>query len=245
VSVNPPLSVFPKSVVEEEIRSGRIPPDYEPDKFTVVGVADDVLYGGLTRAPSPLVYAPYAQGSEGTTNMFLTVLTDGEPLAVAGAIREQVRQVDRDQPVASIQTMDARLAASVSQPRVQMNVFGMFAGLAMVLAAIGLYGVMAYSVSQRTREIGIRIALGARGREVLGLVLRHGVTLVTLGVAIGLAGSLLLTRVLRTLLFGVSPTDPVVFVSIIGVLSATAGLATYLPARRATKVDPLIALRDE
>jgi putative ABC transport system permease protein len=245
VSVNPPRSALPKSLVDEEIRTGRIPADYEPDKFTVVGVADDVLYGGLTREPSPLVYAPYAQGSEGTTNMFLTVLTDSEPLAVAGAIREQIRQVDRDQPVANIQTMDARIAASLSQPRVQMNVFGVFAGLAMLLAAIGVYGVMAYSVSQRTREIGIRMALGAGGREVLGLVLRQGVTLVTLGVALGLVGALLLTRVLRTLLFGVSTTDPLVFVSIIGVLSATAGFATYVPARRATRVDPLVALRDE
>ena len=245
VSVNPPLSVFPKSAVEEEIRAGRIPPDYEPDKFTVIGVADDVRYGGLTMAPPPLVYGPYAQASEGTTNMFLTVLTDGEPLAVAGAIREQVRHVDRDQPVANIQTMDARVAASVSQPRLQMNVLGIFAGLAIVLAAVGIYGVTAYSVTQRTREIGIRMALGAGQREVLGLVLRRGSMIVGLGVAVGLAGALLVTRVLRALLFGVSASDPIVFATILAVVSATAWVATYIPARRATRVDPLVALRYE
>ena len=245
VSVNPPLSVLPKSVVDEAIKAARIPPDYQPDRFTVVGVADDVLYGGLSRSPLPLVYAPYAQASEGTTNMFLTVLTDGEPLSVAGAIREQIRQVDRDQPVASIQTMEARMAASVSQPRVQMNVLGAFAALAILLAAIGIYGVMSYSVTQRTREIGIRMALGAGRRDVLGLVLRQGFTMIAIGVAIGLVGAMLMTRVMRTLLFGVSPTDPAVFAGIVVLLSTTAAIAGYLPARRATKVDPLVALRDE
>jgi putative ABC transport system permease protein len=245
VSVNPPLQILPKSVVEEAFRSARIPRDYQPDKFTVVGVADDVLYGGLSRSALPLVYAPYAQASEGTTNMFLTVLTDGEPLAVVGAIREHIRQVDRDQPVASIQTMEARVSASVSQPRVQMNVLGAFAALAILLAAIGIYGVMSYAVTQRTREIGIRMALGAGRREVLNLVLRQGFTMITLGLALGLAGAMLMTRVLRTLLFGVSTTDPSVFAAIVVLLSATAWIATYLPARRATRVDPLVALRDE
>jgi putative ABC transport system permease protein len=245
LSVNPPLQILPKSVVEEAIRAGRIPPNYEPDRFTVVGVADDVLYGGLSRSALPLVYAPYAQASEGTTNMFLTVLTEGDPMTVVGAIREQIRQVDRDQPVASIQTMSARVSASVSQPRVQMNVLGAFAALAILLAAIGIYGVMSYAVTQRTREIGIRMALGAGRREVLNLVLRQGITMIALGVALGLAGAMLMTRVLRTLLFGVSTTDPSVFAAIVVLLSATAWVATYVPALRATRVDPLVALRDE
>ena len=244
ISVNPPLKILPKAVVDEAITAGRIPPGYEPDKFTVVGVADDVLYGGLSRSPLPLVYAPFAQASEGTTNMFLTVLTDRDPLAVAGAIREQIRQVDRDQPVAGIQTMEARVSASVSQPRVQMNVLGTFAALAILLAAVGIYGVMSYSVTQRTREIGIRMALGAGRREVLGLVLGQGLTMVTLGLVAGLAGALLMTRVLRTLLFEVSTTDPAVFAAIVALLSATACIAAYVPARRATSVDPLVALRD-
>jgi ABC-type antimicrobial peptide transport system permease subunit len=141
--------------------------------------------------------------------------------------------------------MDARVAASVSQPRLQMNVLGIFAGLAIVLAAVGIYGVTAYSVTQRTREIGIRMALGAGQREVLGLVLRRGSMIVGLGVAVGLAGALLVTRVLRALLFGVSASDPIVFATILAVVSATAWVATYIPARRATRVDPLVALRYE
>ena len=245
ISVNPPLQVLPKSVIDEAIRAGSLPPNYEPDRFTVVGVADDVLYGGLSRSALPLVYAPYAQASEGNTNMFLTVQAEGEPLSVAGAIREQIRQVDRDQPVANIQTMEARVAASVSQPRVQMNVLAAFAALAILLAAVGIYGVMSYAVTQRTREIGIRMALGAGRREVLRLVLRQGFMMVTVGVLLGVTGALMLTRVLRTLLFGVSATDPGVFTAIVALLSLTACVATYVPAWRATRVDPLVALRIE
>jgi predicted permease len=245
ISVNPPLQVLPKAVVEEARRAGAIPPDYEPDRFTVVGVADDVLYGGLENAALPLVYVPYAQGSEGTTNMFLVVRTDGQPLALTGAIREQIAQVDRDQPVSSIQTMEARVAASVAQRRMQMNVLGAFAAVAVLLAAIGIYGVMAYSVTQRSREIGIRLALGAAKQDVTGLLLRNGLTMVAVGLGLGLIGALLVTRVLRTLLFEVSATDPVVFATILALLSATAWLATYLPARRAARLDPLVTLRNE
>ena len=245
ISVNPPLEVIPKSVIDEAIRNGNLQPDYKPDKFTVVGVADDVRYGGLSQSPVPLVYTPYAQGSEGTTAMFLTVHADGDPMSVVGAIREQIRQVDRDQPIASIQTMEARVAASVSQPRVQMNVLGVFASLAILLAAIGIYGVMSYAVTQRTHEIGIRMALGAGRREVVRLILRQGSTMVLAGLVTGLVGAMLVTRVLCTLLFGVGTTDPAVFAAIVVLLSATAGLAAYLPARRATRVDPLVALREE
>jgi ABC-type antimicrobial peptide transport system permease subunit len=141
--------------------------------------------------------------------------------------------------------MEARVGAAVSQPRVQMNVLGGFAVLAVLLAAIGIYGVMSYSVTQRTRELGIRIALGAGRREVLGLVLRQGLAMVAVGIALGVTGALMLTRVMSTLLFGVSTTDPAVFSAIVVVLSATASIATYMPARRATRVDPLVALRDE
>jgi putative ABC transport system permease protein len=245
VSVNPPLQVLPKAVVEEARRAGGIPPDYEPDKFTVVGVADDVLYGGLERSPVPLVYAPYAQGSEGATNMMLVVRADGNPLGLTAAIREQIAQIDREQPIANVLTMDARIASSVAQRRMQMNVLGTFAAMAILLAAIGIYGVMSYWVTQRAREIGIRLALGAARGDVTGLVLGQGLKLVAVGVGVGLLGALLVTRALRTLLFNVSAADPFVFATIVLVLSATACLATYVPARRAARLDPLVTLRSE
>jgi putative ABC transport system permease protein len=243
--VNPPLQVLPKAVVEEARLAGNIPPDYEPDKFTVVGVADDVLYGGLEKSPLPLVYAPYAQGSEGMTNMMLVVRSDGNPLALTASIREQITGIDRDQPLANIRTMEVRLAASVAQRRMQMNVLGTFAAMAMFLAAIGIYGVMSYWVTQRAREIGIRLALGAARSDVTGLVLGQGFKMVVAGIGLGLIGALLFTRALRTLLFNVSSTDPLVFMAIVIVLSATGCLATYVPARRAARLDPLMTLRNE
>jgi putative ABC transport system permease protein len=245
VSVNPPLQVLPKALIEEARRSGALPADYEPHKFTVVGVADDVLYGGLESSAVPLVYVPYAQSTDTTPDMYLVVRTDGDPLALTAPIREQIAQLDRDQPVANIQTMDARVVASVAQRRLQMNVLGLFAAMAVLLAAIGLYGVMSYSVTQRSREIGIRVALGAAGRDVIGLVFRQGLMMVAVGIGFGLVGALVTTRVLRALLFGVSPTDPVVFAAIVTVLWATASLATYVPARRAARQDPLVSLRSE
>jgi putative ABC transport system permease protein len=153
--------------------------------------------------------------------------------------------VDPDQPVANIQTMDMRVATSVAQRRMQMKVLGAFAAMAVLLEAVGIYGVMSYSVTQRSREIGIRLALGAARRDVTGLLLRQGLTMVAAGIALGLAGALLMTRVLRTLLFGVTPTDPFVFTAIVVLLSATACLATYVPARRAARLDPLVTLRSE
>ncbi len=141
--------------------------------------------------------------------------------------------------------MDARIASSVAQRRMQMNVLGTFAAMAIFLAAIGIYGVMSYWVTQRSREIGIRLALGAARGDVTGLVLGQGLKLVAVGVGVGLLGALLVTRALRTLLFNVSAADPFVFATIVVVLSATACLATYVPARRAARLDPLVTLRSE
>jgi predicted permease len=245
ISVNPPLALLPKAVVEERIRAGRLSENYEPDKFSIVGVADDVLYGGLDNSALPLVYVPYAQGSEGETDMYLAVRSDGNPLALVGAIREQIAQLDRDQPIANVQTMEARVSASVAQRRMQMNVLGLFAAMAALLAAIGIYGVMSYAVTQRAREIGVRLALGAARRDVVALVLRQGLAMVAVGVALGFIVALLLTRILRTLLFNVSPTDPLVFAGIVLLLALTSWIATYVPARRAAGLDPLVTLRNE
>jgi putative ABC transport system permease protein len=245
ISVNPPVSLVPKSIVDEAVRAGTIPPDYEPDRFTVVGVADDVRYGGLDISAVPLVYVPHAQGSEGATNMFFVVRTDRDPLSLAAAIRQQVAQIDPDQPVASIQPMTARVETSLAQRRMQMNVLGLFAAMAVLIAVLGIYGVMSYHVAQRAREIGIRLALGAARREVIAVVMRQGLTMVAIGMAGGLAASAAITRVLRSLLFGVSPTDPLVFTAIAVLLAATAAAAIYVPARRASRLDPLIMLRSE
>ncbi len=236
IAVNPPLHLVP---------AGTVPPDYEPTLFTIVGVAADVHYGALSALPTPLVYTPYAQGSEGEMTMYLVVRAAGDPSALVGAIRERIRQVDPDVAVSNVQTMDARVSASVARPRLHTIVLGAFAGLALLLAATGIYGVMSNAARQRTREIGIRMALGASPSAILALFLRQGIAMVAVGVTAGLLGAAALTRALRTLLFGVSATDPLVFASIALLLSAVALVAAWLPAQRATRLDPVVALRED
>jgi putative ABC transport system permease protein len=237
VSVNPPSGLVP---------AGTLPPGYAgPEKFTIVGVADDARYGGLDRAPLPLVYVPYAQGAEGTLNMFLVLRAASDPLALVGAVREQIWRVDRDQPVVNIATLRTRVGLSVAQPRLEAALLGAFAALALILAAVGIYGLVSYSVSRETREIGIRMALGALPRDLVRMVLGRGMRLAGIGLSIGLVGAVALTRVLKTLLFGVSPTDPFVFGAIVSLLAAVASLASFLPARRAARIDPMVALRSE
>jgi putative ABC transport system permease protein len=173
------------------------------------------------------------------------VRAEQDPAALVPALRARVRQVDPDIPVSNVQTMEARVAASVAQPRLQTAVLGTFAALALLLAAVGIYGVMSYAARQRTREIGIRMALGAGGRAILTLLLGKGVAMVAAGVAAGLLGAIALTRALRTLLYGVSASDPLVFAAVTAVLAAVALLAALVPARRATRLDPVHALREE
>jgi putative ABC transport system permease protein len=236
VSVNPPIELVPR---------GTVPPDYKPDLFTVVGVAADVHYASLDTAPSPVVYVPFAQGSEGTTTMFLVVRAHEDPLALAGAVRDRIRHVDPDVPASSVRTMEDRVSASLAQPRLRAIVLGTFAGLALLLAGVGTYGVMSYGARQRTREIGIRMAIGASSRAILTLLLGRGFVLVAAGLGAGLLGALALTRALRTLLFGVSTSDPLVFGGVTALLATIAMIAAWLPARRATRLEPVVALREE
>ena len=175
----------------------------------------------------------------------LLVRTTVEPLGLAGPVRNQISAIDKDQAVFNVRSMEQALAESVAARRFSMILLAVFALLALTLAAVGIYGVISYSVAQRTREVGIRMALGAKTIDVLKLVIRDGLKLVLIGVAIGLAGALLLTRLMTTLLFGVTATDAVTYVTVALTLIIVALLACCIPARRATKVDPLIALRFE
>jgi putative ABC transport system permease protein len=242
VSLNPPLEIVPEALVRQARLAG-LPEDYVVPTFTVIGVVADVRDGGLTSPAAPTVYAPYAQASEGTTNMFLAVRADGDPLTLVAAIRERMRQIDPNQPLANIQTMETRLATSVSQRRIEMIVLAIFAAAAMLLAAIGIYGVMSYWVAQRKQEIGIRMALGAERQQVVMLVLRQSAVMLALGLVTGVAGAVMGTRVLQSLLFEVSPTDPVVFATFALVLGGSGWIAAYIPARRATRCDPITTLR--
>jgi putative ABC transport system permease protein len=211
---------------------------------SIVGVAPDVKHLGLDEEVRPETYFPYTQAPL-AANPRLVVRTDVAPLSLAAALRREVTMTDPDQPVYEPLTMEQRLANSMALRRNGMLLFGVFAAVALIIAAIGVYGVISYSVSQRTHEIGIRMALGAQAGDVLKLVMRQGLALALAGVTGGLAGAFALTRVMKTLLFEVSATDPATFVSVSLLLAAVALLACYLPARRATKVDPMVALRHE
>lgn len=209
----------------------------------VVGLVADVKFNALNVASSEEMYLPLEQVPWPTTT--LIVRSPGNPEALVSAVRTKFAEIDPTLPVSSIATMESVVATSVAQPRILSEFVGVFAGFALLLAAIGIYGVMAYSVAARTQEMGIRMSLGAEPRDILKLVVKQGMRLALIGVAIGLAASLALTRLISTLLFGVSASDPLAFTIAAAVLVATALVACYLPARRATRVDPLVVLRYE
>lgn len=204
----------------------------------------EVKLEGLGEEPSPKTYIPYLQMTwSGMSLMVRTSSTD--PASLAASLRREVQAVDKDQPVYNVKTLTQALSESLAPQRFSTLLLGIFAVIALLLAAVGIYGVMAYAVAQRTHEIGIRMALGAQQRDVLRLVVGQGLVLTLIGVACGLAAALVLTRLMTSLLYGVSATDPAIFIGIALLLTVVALLACYIPARRATKVDPMVALRYE
>ena len=228
--------VFPN----EEPLGKRLVMSFGNQSFEIVGIAGDVRHRALESDPFPAMYMPsFEAGSN------LVIKTHGDDQKLSGAVRRELQALDPNQPVGTIRTMEQWIKISSAAPRYRTTLFALFAGLALLLSAVGIYGVMSYSVGQRTHEIGIRMALGAKQIDVLKLVIRQGMGLVALGVIIGLVGAFALTRIISTLLFGVSTKDPMTFVSVAGILAAVALVACYIPAWRATRVDPLVALRYE
>jgi putative ABC transport system permease protein len=210
---------------------------------TVVGVVNDARNFGLDAEAKSEVYVSYLQNPPNRVR--LVVRTGPDPTSVLAAIKREIQMMDKDLPVAQVRTMEQLLGEAVAQRRLNMVLLAVFSSVALLLAAVGLYGVMAYSVTQRTHEIGVRMALGAQSADVMRLIVGQGMVLTLIGVGTGIVGAFLLTRVMSGLLYGVSATDPVIFGSIALLLTAVAFLACYLPARRASKVDPMVALRYE
>jgi predicted permease len=220
-----------------------------PGMVTIVGIVDDVRQRGLASEPRPEMYLAHAQfrfwdGGGPVDAMTLAVRTQGDPASVARAIREEVRALDPNLPVGGFRTMREVVSDSISRPRFMTLLLTVFSGLALALAAVGIYGVLAYAASRRTREIGVRMALGARPRDVVGLIVRQTAAVAGSGVALGILGALALTRVLRAQLYDVSPTDAPTYAGLALFTIAVALLATWIPARRAAGVDPLTALRE-
>src|SRR5215469_4620670 len=221
-------------------------PDNEVPWMQIVGVVGNVR-PGLGVEPQAEMYLPYRQADAVLPVFLLSVVlrTALDPTTETSALRAALHDIDRDQPLANVRTMEDNMAASVSEPRFRTWLLGLFALLALALATIGIYGVMAYSVNQRTQEMGIRVAMGAQPRQIIRLIAEEGLRIAVMGVFIGMAVSIALTRVLRSFLYQISALDPLTFICVAAVLIAVAVLASYVPARRATRVDPLVALRHE
>jgi predicted permease len=211
--------------------------------MTVVGVVRDVRQEGLTATPYSQIYWPVEQDNRRA--MVVVVRTAGEPTALTNGVRAAVRDLDPQLPVYDVRTMEERVSSTVARPRVTAVLIAVFAGTALLLAAIGIYGVVSYTVAQRTRELGVRMALGARAGDVLRLVVGQGMLPTMAGLAVGLAGAWGAARLLGSLLYGITASDPWTFAGVALFLLSVALVATYVPARRATRVDPVIALRAE
>jgi predicted permease len=207
----------------------------------VVGIVADIHEGGLANNAVPEFYLPSVVHPPQTA--YLVLRTRTNPLRYAGAIRKAVLAVDRDQPISDIKTMESVLTSNFGQRRLTMWLLGSFAGVALLLSIVGIYGVIAYSVARRTQEVGIRRALGAQQADILRLVLRQGLSLSLAGIAIGVGGAFALTRVMKGMLFHVTATDPATFTGIAILFILVAFAASYIPARRAARIDPMVALR--
>ncbi|HUD70375.1 MAG TPA: ABC transporter permease [Dongiaceae bacterium] len=240
--------VFARKIFPGEDPIGRrlILGEYDPQAplATIVGVVTDVKYSGLDETPAPTMYTPYAQNTWWPT-MYLIVRSSLPPEAQAAAVRAAIAAIDPALPVSDLLPLRTLVGRSVAEPRFRATLVGLFAAVALLLAAVGIYGILTYAVGRRTREIGLRMALGARQRDVLGLVLRQGMGLAGAGTLAGLCGAFALSRLLGGLLFGVAPGDPTTFAAVAIVMLLVAFAACWLPARRAAAVDPMVALRSE
>jgi len=246
----------PKAVLINETAAAKYWPGADPigkpialgmggfdDRAEIVGIVGDVRYGSMDEAPVPDVYIPFRQSPQRSLAIF--VKTASDPTDLVAAVRHEVGAVDKDLPVYAVRSMYRQIALATRRARLSTTLLTLFASVAVAMAALGVYGVMAYTVSRRTRELGLRIALGAEATDVVWLVLRDGVLMTSTGVAIGLLGAIASTRVLTALLYEVSPTDPGIYLLLSGVLGGVSMLASVIPAHRATRVDPTVALRYE
>jgi ABC-type antimicrobial peptide transport system permease subunit len=215
----------------------------DPMMREIIGVVGDIRNSKLSTPPRAAYYVPATQVP--FSQMIAVVKTNSEPRSFIPAVTREVAAMDPDVPLFAVKSMEEYMSASVAAPRFSTTLLAIFAGVALVLTIVGLYGVMSYSVEQRTNEIGIRLALGAQSRDVLMMVVKQGSMLILLGLVIGLAGAYALTRLIESLLFGVTPKDPFTFAAVAVLLAVVALMACYIPAWRATKVDPLEALRYE
>jgi putative ABC transport system permease protein len=233
----------------------RLTLDFVPDEKPrqIIAVTGDITLNRLQDKQTPLVYVPYTQQTPrwvgpywyDRSGMYFLLRTSGNPLGIVGAARRVVAEIDSTKPVAEVRTVEAYLDRQVQYTRLYILLLGIFGGIAAVLAAGGIYGVMSYSVAERTREIGIRMALGATARDVLALIARQALGMISIGLTIGLAGALALTQVIKSALVGVTPTDPATYVVVAVGLVLIALLACFIPTRRAVSVDPTLALRYE